>query len=93
MGVELRQPEQRRLVGGQFRIDGEIVTPSVWPTRRCRRPNLDLVSPTFDGRFDSRDCVAGIPTRALQDRGRSGRHSWPKSANRTPVAWVPREVR
>jgi hypothetical protein len=66
-GIEMRQPDDRRLISPQIRIDRETVTPSAAsPVREIplagRHYQLSL-----DNRDGSRDCAAKIPKPAPKD--------------------------
>jgi hypothetical protein len=78
------QPDQRRLIRSQLRIDREIATPRILQMLWRRRPRPDPVDGSCGSLVRSRDCAAGTPTRALMALAHAGTHMWRKSAS-----WIP----
>ena len=59
--IEVRQPNDRRIIRLKIRIDREIVTPIAGSA--ARRPARQLPRRLCDNRAGMRDCGAGIPTQ------------------------------
>jgi hypothetical protein len=63
----MRQPDDRRLISSQIRIDRETATPSAASTVR-EIPPVDRHHPlSLDNRDDNRDCAAKTPKPARKD--------------------------
>jgi hypothetical protein len=66
-GIEMRQPDYRRVISLKIRIDREIAAPIARPPSRKSRPDRQSRRWPSDSRADNWDCGAGTPMQVPSD--------------------------